>query len=359
MTVEASAEASPELPLAAADAEGSPSTEPREPATDLPERKPLGPARTPLALTDQLAVAGRKAMWVHLDRLLAREPGVRDPERPDELRKYRVAIRRVRAALRMFAAAYPKGEVKPLRGGLGNLARTVGAVRDLDLRIADLDRWALERGGDTRAAVLALSSAWRRDRERALAALLKRLDSRRHRRFLERLIGFVEEAPGAEGERPRHGTPARTVGDRLASQVWAVYEDVRAFGPVLRGADLETIHELRIAGKRLRDVLDLLSDVLPTGQAWLSERLVALQDHLGSLNDATVAVAAVRAFLDRRDSALGPRERTEIAAYLAKRELEVAALRQSISQAWRPVAGIGFARRLSSLVVARPASPAS
>jgi triphosphatase len=326
-----------------------------EGATALPDRLPLGPAPGPLTLTDQLAVAGRKAMWVHLDRLLAREPGVRDPERPDELRKYRVAIRRVRAAMRMFAGAYPKGDVKPLRGGLGNLAQAVGAVRDLDLRIADLNRWALERGGDARAAVETLSLAWGRDRERALADLLKRLDSRRHRKFLERLIAFIEEPPGTDGERPRHGAPARTVGDRLASQVWTAYEDVRAFDPVLGEADLETIHDLRIAGKRLRDVLELLSDVLPPEQAWTSERLVALQDHLGTLNDATVAVAAVRAFLEHRDSALSPRERTEVAAYLAEREQELAALRESISRVWRPVGDIGFARRLSSLVVVQPA----
>jgi CHAD domain-containing protein len=318
----------------------------------LPDRLTLGPSPGPIALNDQLAVAGRKAMWLHLDRMLAREPGVRDPERPDELRKYRVAIRRLRAALRMFAAAYPKGQVKPLRGSLGDLARAVGAVRDLDLRIADLNRWALERGGDAQAAVAVLVSAWVRDRERALAALLARLDSRRHRPFIERLIAFVDASPATD--RSGRGAPAHTVGDRLASQVWTAYEDVRAFGPVLRWADLETIHDLRIAGKRLRDDLDFLAGVLPPGQAWLSERLVALQDHLGTLNDATVAVAAVRAFLEHRHAALGPRERAEITAYLVDREREVTTLRRSIWRPWRPVAGIGFARRLSRLVVVRP-----
>ena len=327
--------------------------EPETPST-LPGRLTLGPSPGPIALTDQLAVAGRKAMWLHLDRLLAREPGVRDPERPDELRKYRVAIRRLRAALRMFAAAYPKSQVRPLRSSLGDLARAVGAVRDLDLRIADLNRWALERGGDAQAAVAVLASVWVRDRERALAALLSRLDSRRHRRFLERLIAFVDASPATEGS--SRGSPARTVGDRLASQLWAAYEDVRAFGPVLRWADLETIHDLRIAGKRLRDDLDFLSGVLPPEQAWLSERLVTLQDHLGTLNDATVAVAAVRAFLEHRHAALGQRERAEITAYLVDREREVATLRRSIWRPWRPVAGIGFARRLSRLVVVRPAA---
>ena len=313
----------------------------------------LGPAPGPVALTDQLAAAGRKAMWLHLDRLLTREPGVRDPERPDELRKYRVAIRRLRAALRMFASAYPDREVRPLRRALGDLAGAVGAVRDLDLRLADLNRWALARGGEAQAAVAVLSAAWSRDRRRALRALLATLDSRRHRRFLARLIAFVDASPAAE--RTTKGTPPHTVGDRLASQLWAAYEDVRVFGPVLRSADLETIHDLRIAGKRFRDDLEFLAGVLPPERAWLTERLVALQDHLGTLNDATVAVTAISALLEHRHAALSPAERSEITAYLVEREREVDTLRRSIGRRWRPVAGISFARRLSRLVVVNPA----
>lgn len=294
-------------------------------------------------------------MWVHLDRLLAREPGVRDPERPDELRKYRVAIRRLRAALRMFSPAYPTREVRPLRRALGELASAVGAVRDLDLRIAHLDRWALERGGDSQAAVAVLSAAWTRDRNRALRSLLSTLDSRRHRRLLDRMIAFVDATAPADGPDRAPKRPSRpTVADRLASQLWAAYEDVRSFAPVIADADLETIHELRISGKRLRDGLEFLAPVLGPDQAWLGERLVALQDHLGALNDATVAVTAIRAFLEHR-STLASGERAEVEAYLVDREREIDALRRSIGGPWRPVAGIAFARRLSRLVVVRTA----
>lgn len=353
-----------------ADAEAA--TEAIEPAAEAPldapvdapvvpaERLLLRPSPGPMALTDPLSVAGRKAMWTHLDRMLAREPGVRDPERPDELRKYRVAIRRLRAALRMFAPAYPEREVRPLRRGLGELARAVGAARDLDLRIAHLDRWAVERGGEGQAAVAILSTTWARDRRRAMRALLAMLDQRRHRRFVHELIRFVDQSPatdGAGGRRRASGRRASTVGDRLASQLWTAYEDVRAFAPILDGADLETIHDLRIAGKRFRDDLEFLAGVLPPERAWLTDRLVALQDHLGALNDATVGVAAIRLFLERRWATLTPREQAEIGAYLSEREGEVASLRQSIWRPWRPIAGIGFARRLARLVVVRPAAP--
>jgi CHAD domain-containing protein len=318
------------------------------------DRLPLGPAPGPIALTDLLAAAGRKAMWVHLDRLLAREPGVRDPDRPDELRKYRVATRRLRAALRMFAAAYPDREVRPLRRGLSELARAVGAVRDLDNRIADLNRWQAERDGDAPAGVAVLTAAWAQDRQRAVHALYGDLDSRRHRRLVAALIAFVDVAPTSGRREQRPGS--HSIHDRIASMLWAAYEDVRAFAPVLRWADLETVHELRIAGKRLRDDLEFLADLLPPERAWLLERLVALQDHLGALNDATVAASAIRAFLEHRHAGLAPVERAEISAYLVDKERQAAVLRRSIWRPWRPVAGIGFARRLSRLVVVRPAA---
>ena len=45
-------------------------------------------------------------------------------------------------------------------------------------------------------------------------------------------------------------------GHRAASRIWAAYEQVRAYEPVLRWADVETLHELRIAGKWLRYTLE-------------------------------------------------------------------------------------------------------
>jgi CHAD domain-containing protein len=321
-------------------------------ADRAPRARPsLGPRPEPIAATDVLAAAGRKIMWVHLDRLLARESGARDAERPDELRRYRVATRRLRAALRMFAADYPDREVRPLRRGLSDLAGAVGAVRDLDLRIADLNRWAIERGPDAVAAIGPMAAAWGRERERAVASLHRRWGSKRHRRFLTKLVRFVESGSASSPDDPTLGP--LTVQDRAASRIWLAYEEVRAFAPAVPSADLETLHRLRIAGKRLRDTLEFLGEVLGPERAWLVERLVALQDHLGTLNDATVAVDAVRAFLEKRGGTLAPEEQLEIAAYLAEKDREVLALKDSVGRPWRLVAGIGFAGRLGRAVVVR------
>lgn len=342
----------------------APSTSPVAPeagARLAPEdraRRPLGARPAPIDLTDPLATAGRKVMWVQLDRLLARESSARDAERPDELRRYRVATRRLRAALRTFAPAYPVDEVRPLRRSLSDLAGTVGAVRDADLRIADLNRWAIERGVDSVAAIAPMSAAWGRERERAIAALHKRLGSKRHRRSMAALVAFVDgvDAPSSPG-RDAATTDPHTLRDRVASRIWLAYEDVRAYAPVVHGADLATLHRVRIAAKRLRDNLEFLADVLGPERAWLIERLVALQDHLGTLNDATVAEVAVRDFLGDGKTRLSTEEQAEIEAYRAGKENEVSDLQASVGRPWRAVADNGFARRLGRLVIVRAAAP--
>ena len=327
----------------------TPEAQAGEAAAPAPVRPTLGDRPQPVSPTDTFAAAGRKAMWLHVDRLLTREAALADVDHPDGLRRYRVAIRRLRAALRLFGEAYPRRDVKTLRRDLADLAQAVGTVRDLDLRIADLNRWALERGGPSPIAVEPLVATWAGERSRALAALLDRVGTRRHRRLLHDLVAFVD-AP-EEADRKTRFEGAHTVADRAGSRVWAAYEEVRAFSEIVRWADVDTLHGLRIATKRLRDDLEFLGGILGPTAAPLLERLVALQDHLGAMNDAAVTAGAVRSFLERRHAELEPDEQAEIARYLADREREVTRLRRSSVWPWRRVTAITFARRLARLVV--------
>jgi CHAD domain-containing protein len=290
--------------------EGAPGPKP-------PERPSIGDAPGPINVSDSPATAARKAMWTHVDRLLAREPTALDPEHPDDLRKYRVAVRRLRAAARLFRDAIASREMRPIRRDLSGLAEAIGIVRDLDLRVADLARWSGERGEASVAAVRPLADTWAGERARAAAALAAQIQTRRHHRLIVRLVDLVNPPPGAERD---DDDVAYSIGDRTASRLWAAYEDVRAYARVVRWADLETLHELRIAAKRLRDSLDLLGDILGPERGWLAERLVALQDHLGTTNDVAVTGRAVRTFLEDRHQRLAQAERVEIAAYLTDRE---------------------------------------
>jgi CHAD domain-containing protein len=63
---------------------------------------------------------------------------------------------------------------------------------------------------------------------------------------------------------------------------------------LLGWADIPALHAVRIDAKRLRYTLESFREVLPPVAATLVERVTALQDHLGLLNDADIAARMTR-----------------------------------------------------------------
>jgi CHAD domain-containing protein len=87
----------------------------------------------------------------------------------------RVAIRRLRGCLRMFAQFHPGGRWRKLRHRLRGLMDAAGAVRDLDIAVGLLE----EAGVGRRAAVIERLRGQRRKRGRALLAEVGRWRGRR------------------------------------------------------------------------------------------------------------------------------------------------------------------------------------
>ena len=145
-------------------------------------------------------------------------------------------------------------------------------------------------------------------------------------------------------------TEPHRVRDTAGSQILTAYEAVRAYEPVLRWADVETLHELRIAGKWLRYTLEFSKEALPPDASTLIARVTALQDHLGLLNDANVTAGMARSFLVENAGGLSTLEGAAIGRYLVSREKEVARLRRTVGGPWRGVAGVSFRRALGRTV---------
>ena len=133
--------------------------------------------------------------------LREKEPGTRLGEDPEELHDMRVATRRLRAALALFADVLPV-RAQVFREELGWLGRVLGAVRDLDVQqegLADdggrhrrLERRARAGDHDPLADLAALLE---REREAARADLLGALDSVRWERLAKGLAAMVQQGP--------------------------------------------------------------------------------------------------------------------------------------------------------------------
>ena len=297
---------------------------------------------------DHIAEAGRKVMRFHLARMLAREAGTREGRDPEELHAMRVATRRQRAAWRVFGASFRVARTKRYRNGLREIASRLGAVRDLDVLLEAADIYRADLPVSEQRALEPLLADWREHRDNARVLLIRELDSDGYRRWVDDYRDFVRTEGAAV--LPVGPTQPHRVRDTAGSRIWAAYEQVRAYEPVLRWADVETLHELRIAGKWLRYTLEFAREALGDDAAPLIARVTTLQDHLGLMNDANVSASMARTFLVEHAGDLSPLESASIGRYLVSREREVARLRRTIGPPWRGVAGVTFRRTLGRVV---------
>jgi CHAD domain-containing protein len=256
----------------------------------------------------------------------------------------RVSTRRMRAAWRVFGDGFRDERTAKFRRRLRVVAARLGTVRDLDVLIEATEAFAANLTASERVGLEPLIASWREQRDNGRRLLLRELDSGGHHRFVEDYRDFVL-TPGAD-VRPVNPTSPHRVRDTAGSRIWSAYEQVRAFESVLKWADVPTLHQLRIEAKRLRYTLEFVREALGPEAPALISRVVALQDHLGAMNDAEVGANMARAYLVEHASELSDSQAGAISRYLVAREREVARLKRTVGAPWRGVSGLTFRRAL-------------
>ena len=290
--------------------------------------------------TDPMSEAGRKAIRLHFARMLAHERGTRLGEDIEELHDMRVATRRMRAAFRVFEGYYDPKAISPLIKGLRRTARVLGGVRDLDVFMQKAARYQEACSQEERPNLEPLYESWHLLRERRREEMLAHLDSEGYRAFCLRLAEFVQ-SPGAGALAPEGDEPTPSLVAHVAP--FAIYHrwaEVMAFAPFLGEAPLEMLHALRIHAKLLRYTLEFFQEVLGPKAKAAIERVVALQDHLGDLQDACVASDMLRDFVNRwaeEQKTRSAMQRVEIhgvTQYLAAQQEQMHTLLEAFPAAW-------------------------
>jgi triphosphatase len=317
-----------------------------EPVAEVP--RIIVPKTPGVLADDHLAEAARKVLRFHLARMITREAGTRVGKDPEELHGMRVATRRQRAAWRVFGDAFDLDRTDRYRRRLKLVAGDLGGVRDLDVLIEAGEAYQRRQSAAEARAFEPLLQSWRIQRDAAREVLIKELDSNRYRKWLDAYVEFLQ-ADGV-GARQVGPTDPHRVRDTMPSRIWTAYEVVRAYEPVMRWADVTTLHDLRIAAKWLRYTLEFVREALGRDAGPVIEKVVALQDHLGWLHDADVAANLARGYLVEHAGRLSEAESAAIGRYLVDRERELARLRRTVGPPWRGVASLAFRRALGRVV---------
>lgn len=237
-----------------------------------------------------------------LEQLEANETGVVAAVDPEYLHQARVALRRLRALLRLFRPLLTLGEVDALKPRLRRLGQALGTCRDWDVLCTEtLPRM---RSGMTQPETLEpLAEAVRAQRLAAHAAVRECLAARDYT-DLKLAMGMLiaELAQPAAGDAP-------TLIDFAREQLRRAARKVRRCHKAHDATCVASLHGLRIEVKKLRYACDVLGSVF--GERALRRyvrHLSALQQLLGDVNDAAVARQCVSTLEDIEPFTLGVME---------------------------------------------------
>jgi CHAD domain-containing protein len=293
-----------------------------------------------------MAEAGRLMWRRQLLALLLNEAGARRGEDPEYVHDMRVATRRARAVARLFGPFFRR---KALREHLKNLRRTaraLGAVRDADVALLKLRKYAKSRPDSEQQGLAEIRAVWRVERRQAYRSLLEWLDSPDYRSFVASFAEFCRTAGlGARTEESGSETPPAPchVGDVMPSAILNRFEQLRAYERLFESAQplsVSALHALRIDCKALRYSLETVEHLLGEEGGEIVQQMKRLQDLLGDLHDAVVADGRLAELAD----AVEP---TALASYRVEQQSILAELVSAAPEAWRTFVAPDNRRRLA------------
>jgi CHAD domain-containing protein len=329
---------------------------------------------------DRLAYAGRVMMAGHAQKLYAHLPGVVSGDDPHDIHQMRVATRRLRASLQSTATAYDPQIVDALRKRLRTLARVLGEVRDRDVLLKRLraDAEQIEAGehqtlhtviekletADEQHELHATIERIAAERDLAHAALVAELGRKRTARLFADLNAFLS-CPLDEVAAPDNGMPLLVRHD-AGSAIWSEYEAVLRFQTIMQAADVEQLHDLRIACKHLRYTLELFAPALGEDAGSAIKAVTRMQEHLGDLHDADVAIAylgdghaaveqqvaadAIETHGDQPSDGGNGQGITGVHDYIGTRVAERTRLQAEVGPLWDKLTSVTMRRKLARMI---------
>lgn len=285
--LEVSARAAPRgaVPQATTSASLEPPTP--DPPAAAPEEGPSASTAPTVSITPALLQVGHLRDLVDPPLAILRDVAAwEQAEDPVEaVHRVRVATRRLRAFVRLFAPMLGSKRARRLERRLRAITRGLGPVREWDVLLAGLRAQAAHADPLARAAIEHVEAWAQAHRRKAVR--------RAHAALADEDAVALAEAIDAEVDRVcgrllRHDDP-------LPARASALLEPERARAlegmPTPAGeTDMDALHDVRIRAKRLRYALELLQPTLREPHGSLRPTLKRVQSTLGEHREAAQLV---------------------------------------------------------------------
>jgi len=249
------------------------------------------PWRPPVRRKDSVGESACIVLRGYLTQVTAAIPGIGSILSVKPRHDMRIALRRIRAGLRLYRFIWEETAYNELSRELVWFGGLLGNVRDLDITILWLDKMMTACPDDVREGLLRLRENAARRRREKLRRLLAGLRSARFSALLIRLDDWVARGTGAV-----HILPAaeRVLGDEVRKVLARRARGILRYVGTVKESSSERQHALRRECRRMRYAVDAWYRVLGRERNDVLRALVNVQDALGDVHDADVRLSVWR-----------------------------------------------------------------
>ncbi|MGH2771920.1 MAG: CHAD domain-containing protein [Actinomycetota bacterium] len=262
-------------------------------ATKLHRALGLAAPAVPEAISQDPGEVLKAALQAQYRKVLLYDIGVRLGEDPEDLHQFRVALRRCREMLKCLKPMLDPQWGGDLEKGIKRIGKAMNAARDLDVMIDYLRGINSKFGSECEKEAGLLMKSLQTRRDACMGSAEKMMSSQPYFSFLD----LLRDA----GLQPRMLPDHRvSISDLAGAEFHTLASDITRLGGI---PDEESVHSLRITGKRVRYAAELVAASGGKRVEAFLERAKAFQDVLGESNDARVLEGEARDFAKRQDTA--------------------------------------------------------
>jgi len=302
-------------------------------------RDPRPNAEPEPALTDASTRAGdfaAAALRRLLDDWHAHEPAARLGETPEGLHALRVTGRRMETILGLFCPYLSPSVGKKGRLRLKSLLSALGAVRDVDIRLEAVSRFRGRLPEVDRRALDPLLRHLESERAAARSRMLRALDAKPTRRWLETLPDQLARTPSRRSATARNAAALDVVPDLIRVRYRKLRKCARRLSP---DSSLGEYHKVRVRTKKLRYALEVIAPAYGKPAADMLSALHKLQSNLGIQHDSDVLAQYLTGLARRPPAGLGG-ETLFLMGRMAEQHARAAArISGKVAKPWRKVRG--------------------
>jgi CHAD domain-containing protein len=207
---------------------------------------------------------------------------------PEGVHSMRVASRRLRSALRDFMPYLHKRRLSSVLKPLRDVADALGEVRDQDVAIMALEKLQAHATDDVSATLKQIIDVRKEIRDQARKELETMLEDTQLKQLELSFTAGVDEA--TVEAKARTQAPLQVSFQKMSRAIILdrLKELEKLSNGLFRPFDVETLHEMRIAAKRLRYAIELFQQCWGRSIATYAKRTARMQTALGDVHDCDV-----------------------------------------------------------------------